>query len=155
MKKLLTALKTYFHKEKPKSPLADFSLFENFTEAEMRFCLALMHQRSFKAGEILFEKGYPLELLYFIVDGEVKLSYNGESANDKNLRKGAILGLHENATVRQSSAAAISQINTLAISNRDFHWLLNKSGSIARKLTTNLAKQSDTVHKDKPQDDAK
>ena len=54
--------------------LHGLSLFVNLTPAELRIVDGLLHERSYLAGEVIFDEGEEGQAIYIIASGEVLIS---------------------------------------------------------------------------------
>lgn len=99
-----------------------------------------MHKRSYKAGETLFGKDYPLEVIFFIEKGEIEVIGEAHPSGRSILKKNQFLGImdmyYEN--IRNSTATAITDVSALAISRFDLQELMNKNPRTGVKILSGI-----------------
>jgi len=122
MNNLFAWLKSIFNKPAAYLQYRRFGIFRELTSFELYLLHNLVHSRSFKAGEMLFEKDYPMEVIYFIEKGEIQLSPAVDTSITHKVGKNQILGLWDmfGAGKRNSTASAITDVSALAITRSDF-----------------------------------
>ena len=117
--------------------LLDFSVFKPLNKFEIKIFNAIVFERNYKAGEVIYQKNHPNVVMYFIREGEVDV-YDKE--NDENptkvLKKGNLLGSIEifTGTKRLSTAVAKTNCQLLAISKYDFRNLVKNKPRIGSKI---------------------
>ncbi|PKN73813.1 MAG: hypothetical protein CVU50_01100 [Candidatus Cloacimonetes bacterium HGW-Cloacimonetes-3] len=129
LKLIIRWLKTQLHKPDKNAALRRFSIFKKLSSFELYLLSNHLHKRSFKAGEMLFDRDYPLEMIFFIEHGEIEVlgtaHPSGHSVLTKNQWIGIIDMFHEN--IRSSSARALTDVQAIAVSRFDFLDLINKN----------------------------
>lgn len=137
--------------------LHQLSLFVNLTPAELRIVDGLLHERSFLAGEIIFDEGEEGQAIYIIDEGEVLISRagNGETQDGEGqprrrqsdsgrvaqLSPGTFFGelaLLDNSP-RSAQARAASACRLIVFFRDDFVGLLDTHARIASKISRQLA----------------
>lgn len=122
MKPLLNWFKSLFNKPEVYLQYRRFGIFKELHSFELYLLHNNMHQRSFKAGEVLFEEGYPMEVIYFIEKGEISL-------NDvpHTIGRNQVLGLWDlfSGGKRNSTAKAVTDVSAFAIAESEFLELLD------------------------------
>lgn len=135
-------IKTLFDKPKKYIALRRFSTFKELSSFELYLLNNFMHRRTYKLGELLFDKDYPLEVVYFIEKGEIevqgKLNPTGKAVLKKNQFIGLIDMFYE--STRSSSAIALSEVEALAISRFDLLELINNNPRMGVKILTGVCK---------------
>lgn len=103
--------------------LANIALFQKLTKHERKNLTKYIYVRKFKAGEIIFRKGYPNVVFYILKHGELKvyLEKNDEEVELNRIKPldffgeiGLFLDDNRTATVK-----AVEESILLAISKRD------------------------------------
>lgn len=138
LKKLLNKIKRWLEKPGQHHELRKFTLFKDLKDHELNLIFPSLHNREFKAGEILFEEGYPLEVIYFIVSGEVQLTDTPDIPVTMLLKKNQCLGVLELFVHnrRLGTAKALSNLQLLALSQVDFWEMVHKNTPLGVKLLT-------------------
>lgn len=105
--------------------LSRVHLFAGLPRAELAGLAAIMRPRSFKKDEIIFHKGDPGQVMYFIKEGEVRIYMNTDDEQQVSvaiLTSGDFFG--ELALLddkpRSSSAVAMERTETLTMHRDDF-----------------------------------
>jgi CRP-like cAMP-binding protein len=142
MDKILKWLKTLFNKQDKYISLRRYPIFKELTSFELYLLNNFMHARSYKVGEILFDKDYPLEVIFFIEKGEIEIEGHTHPRGKNILKKNQFLGLmdmfHEN--IRTSKATALTEVQALAISKSDLLDLVNKNPRMGVKILSGVCK---------------
>jgi len=140
LKLIIRWLKTLLLKPDKNAALRRFAIFKKLDSFELYQLNNFLHKRSFKAGELLFDKDYPLEMIFFIEQGEIEVVGNAHPSGYNILKKNQWIGLidmfHEN--VRSSSAKAITEVHALAISRFDLSDLINNNPHMGVKILTSV-----------------
>lgn len=142
--------------------LHGLSLFVNLTPAELRIIDGLLHERSYLAGEVIFDEGEEGQAIYIIASGEVLISRvdQGEGTrvaqngtNDAPRRRqtdtgrvaqlgpGTFFGelaLLDNSP-RSAQARAATGCELIVFFRDDFVGLLDTHARIASKISRQLA----------------
>lgn len=133
-------LKTLLHKPSKFAYLKRYSIFKELSSFELYMLNNYFHARSFKAGEMLFDKDYPLEVIYFVEKGEISVTGNAHPSGHSSVKKHQFLGLldmfHEN--IRSSSAIAMGDLETIAISRHDLMDLIKQNPRMGIKILTGI-----------------
>ena len=127
--------KIFPHKEEH-TELLKYSLFKNLNSRELQFVYNCLHHREFKAEEIIFEEGFPMEVIYFIESGEVELSSKKEPGKKLILKENEVFGLVDlfSEQKRRVTAKALSDTTLLALTESDFKELINRQPSLGIKI---------------------
>lgn len=121
MQRFFTWLKGRFKSSRKYLVLKQFSLFADLSDFELYLLYELTHTRCFEAGELIYEEGYPLEVIYFVHSGDIKLKGLYGSTTDKQVGPGEYLGILDmyHGKKRSSTAIAQSDASLHAISRTD------------------------------------
>lgn len=118
MKDAFSKLKLYFHKPKSYEELRGYALFAELKDYDLFLIWQRMHTRKFRAGETLYEYGYPVEVIYFVFDGEIEITRQSDPDRRTVIGKGRHLGLRDlyynqerNGTARAKTAATVHTIS--------------------------------------------
>ena len=63
--------------------LANLPMFQQLRESEIANLAAVAREVSLSKGQILFQKGTPLDGFYVVVDGQIKLAFSSPQGNEK------------------------------------------------------------------------
>ncbi|MCB5245467.1 MAG: cyclic nucleotide-binding domain-containing protein [Candidatus Cloacimonadaceae bacterium] len=128
--------KKIFQRKEVHTELQKYPLFKNLNSKELQFVYNCIHSREFKAGETIFEEGFPLEVIYFIESGEVELSSSKEPDAKLIVKDNEVFGLIDffSGQKRRMTAKAISDTTLLAITESDFKELINRLPSLGTKI---------------------
>ncbi len=135
--------------------LAGIPLFESLTRRELRRVAGILHERTYAAGELIFEQGTPGAVLFLIKRGEVELFRQDNSGNELSklatLTQGMFFGegalLHEEN--RLMSARALQPTDVLAVFRGDLDQVIDSApatgGKILRRLAWVLSRRLQTA----------
>lgn len=120
------------------------SLFVELTWPELAIVDALLHEREYPAGEVVFDQGEEGQAIYIVLAGEVAICRQGpEGCNEiARLRMGNFFGelaLLDNAP-RMAQARAATPCQLGVFFRDDFLGLLDTHGRIASKISRQLAR---------------
>lgn len=141
--------------------LHQLSLFVNLTAAELRIVDELLHERSYQAGEVIFDEGEEGQAIYIIAEGEVLISREelpgnrtvspstGEAPRRRHTDSGRVaqlgpgtffgeLALLDNSP-RSAQARAAAPCQLIIFFRDDFVGLLDTHARIASKISRQLA----------------
>lgn len=111
-------------------------LFSDLNSFQLYQLNNYLHSRHYKAGETIFEQGYPQDAVFFIQSGEVRVTGPLIGTDSIRLRKGDFIGIidmfHEG--FRSSTAIAGSEVTTLAISKNDLESLISRDRDMGQKI---------------------
>ncbi|MGI6197721.1 MAG: Crp/Fnr family transcriptional regulator [Candidatus Cloacimonadaceae bacterium] len=127
--------------------LREFQIFEGLNHRELSLLDEQLYRRHFDAGETLYEKGFPVELVYLILEGEVQLQEKQQSFGAGQVLDLVSLFVSDK---RPSTAVAASDTEVLAISQSDLNDLINKERGLGIKLLRNICMQLSYIAQDKP-----
>ena len=116
--------------------LLHYELFLELNAHQRKLVADLLHPREFKAGESVFEKGYPLEVIYFIESGEMELTPLFREEGQVVLGKHQVVGVLDffGDKKRLCSARAITDLSLSALSANDLQELLNRDPVLGVKI---------------------
>ncbi len=127
--------------------LKEFWIFEGLSNYELSFVDELFYNRMYRAGETIYEKGFPVELVYLILEGEVQLQETQQSFGANQVLDLASLFLSDE---RHHTAVALSDTEVLAISKSEFDCLINKQRGLGVKVLRNICTKLTHIIYDKP-----
>lgn len=136
LKKILISIKKWFGDRNQHAELRRYSLFRELNAYELGLVHKHLHQRDFKAGEVIFEEGFPMEVIYLIVSGEVEMSGIAGGEGPIVLKKHKFIGVIDLFAkgLRLNTAKALTDVSLLALSEPDFWELVNKNRALGIKL---------------------
>ncbi|TQS75984.1 Crp/Fnr family transcriptional regulator [Ornithinibacillus gellani] len=119
-------------------------IFNHLSTNEMEKIVRLASNKVFQKGEILFRDGDPLEYLYIVHTGQVKMYQLFESGKEQLLRvlnPGEFMGELALFTEKyiDSYAEAMKPTNICAIHRKDIQQLMQAYPSIAMKIVEKLS----------------
>jgi len=120
-------------------------LFEDLGAGDLRRLARLVHERSYRDGESLFEQGKPGAAMFVIRTGVVDIlrrGGNGEEVHVATLEPPASLGESElmgTEAVRWCSARARSPVSIVALGRSDLEALSHNFPLLANKVLAKLA----------------
>jgi len=142
VKDYINWLKTLLNKQDKYSELRKITVFKELSSFELYLLNNFLHHRSYKPGEILFDRDYPLEVVYFILSGEIEVIGPSHPSGHNILKRHQFLGMidmfHE--PNRSSKATAVTEVQTLAISRFDLMDLLKKNPRMGVKILSGVCK---------------
>jgi len=85
---------------------------------------------------VLFEEGHPLEVLFFIVSGELQVTGKLNPQGSAVLKKHQFIGVKDlfGDNKRSGSATALTDLSVLALTESDFQDLISKNKRLGNKL---------------------
>ena len=102
-----------------------------------------MFERSYDAGESVFEEGQPGAALFLILDGKVAIEIFRETSTTRLavLEKGAFFGEMAllDDTPRSANARALQSSRTLALYRNDLNGLMHRDARTACQIYRSLA----------------
>nr|MDK2851419.1 hypothetical protein [Candidatus Cloacimonadota bacterium] len=101
--------------------LRDYPIFSKLSSYDLYLLAARMHERRFVDSEKIFESQYPLEVIYFVRTGEIKIERLYGGKEEKILGQNEHLGILDmfHGEYRTSTATAINDVTLDAISKSD------------------------------------
>lgn len=124
--------------------LARIPLFRKLTKKELMVISKIMYERSFEAGEFMFETGQPGAAMFIIISGIVKIVKKNEKSDLielATLDAGDFLGELAllDSTPRSASALANERTVAMAIFREDLNKLLETNPILGTKIMKELA----------------
>ncbi len=118
--------------------LQSADLFAHCRAEETLRIAAIARERSFRAGETVYERSGPAEALYCVIRGEVEV--RGDDGASKSVGPLTTFGVEEilSGRLRAATAVAVSDTLVLAIDAEDFFDLLANNVEIVRALFRHL-----------------
>jgi CRP-like cAMP-binding protein len=139
----------FFHSQATTARLArlhSLALFVELSPAELAVVDALMHERDYLPGEVVFDQGEDGQAVYIVLDGEVAIVRHdpAKAAADElaRLTVGTFFGelaLLDSAP-RMAQARAVGACKLAVFFRDDFIGLLDTHGRIASKVARQLAR---------------
>jgi len=131
MKSIYDWLISLFHKPQIYLGYRVFRIFQELSSYELYLLHGIVHQRSFKANEVLYEAGYPMEVIYLIIEGEISLN-----DVEHQIGKDKVLGLWDmfSGAKRNSTAIALTDVSVYAISRSDLMELMEARPRLGMKI---------------------
>jgi CRP-like cAMP-binding protein len=125
--------------------LRQLALFSTLSRLELRVVDALLHERRFLKGEIIFDEGEEGQALHVVIAGRVLICRQGDPVNGRvtEIDAGVAFGelaLLENAP-RALQARAEEDSVLASLSRGDLESLLVTHAVIASKILLQLARQ--------------
>src|SRR5258708_3515098 len=130
------------------------SIFADLPEEDMRALTTVTKRRAFRAGEVIFHRDDPGQVLYMIKEGKVKIciiSPDGQEISLAVLGKGEYFGEFAllDGLPRSTDAIALEKVECYTLQPSDFHNpILNYPKiplHVLESLTTPLPTTSQTV----------
>ncbi len=136
IQKFLEWLKHLFVASERHAQLRQYPLFKDLNAHQLQLVDNCLHAREFKAGETLYEAGFPLEVLYFVAEGELKVGGANPNAGFQVMKKHDCVGVADLFAKgkRSGTAIALTDLSLLALSQSDFWDLVNKNSALGVKV---------------------
>lgn len=146
-KELLQKVIAIIRKTERYAYLREFQIFERLNHHELSVLDTQFYRRKFASGETLYEKGFPVELVYLISSGEIQLKESQQSYGaGQVLDPASLFGSDK----RHSTAVAVSDTEVLAIALSDLNDLINKEKGLGVKVLRNICTLLSHLVEDKP-----
>ena len=119
--------------------LASAPLFQSMSERELEEVLGLGQEVEYAAGQPITEVGMAAMDFYLILEGEARLDV--PDIRTETIGSGSTFGEMAvlDGGLRSASVTAISHVLTLRIGRPEFIALLDRHGSISRKLLVEVS----------------
>ena len=119
-------------------------LFATLSRSELRVIDALLHERSYLEGEIIFDEGEEGQALHIVIAGRVLICRQGEPETGRitEIPAGVVFGelaLLDNVP-RSAQARAAADCVLASLSRSDFETLVDTHAVIASKIALQLAR---------------
>jgi CRP/FNR family transcriptional regulator, cyclic AMP receptor protein len=125
--------------------LKQVNLFKEFSKKDLNRLARVVHERTYRDGEYIYEQGNPGVALYIVRSGVVEISRRKQNGEEVPLvRLGPPDSLEELAAmgadvVRWTSAKARGPVSLVAIGRSDLDALSHNFPFLANKILMNLA----------------
>ena len=128
--------KKIFPPKEVHTELKKYQIFKTLNDKELQFVYNCLHRREFEAEEIIFEEGFPLEVIYFVESGEVELSSKKAPERKFVLKENNVFGLVDlfHGQKRRMTAKALSDTTLLALAESDFKELITRQPTLGTKI---------------------
>jgi len=132
--------------EKETLYLKQVPLFADLADEEIRELMTVARRRAFRAGEIIFHREDPGQVLYVIKEGKVKIcliSPDGQEMTLTILGKGEYFGEFAllDGLPRSTDAIASERVECYTLQRTDFHNAIMKNPKIAIQAMEVLSKR--------------
>ena len=132
--------------EKETLYLKQVPLFADLADEEVRELMTVARRRTFRAGEIIFHREDPGQVLYVIKEGKVKIcliSPDGQEMTLTILGKGEYFGEFAllDGLPRSTDAIASERVECYTLQRTDFHNAIMKNPKIAIQALEVLSKR--------------
>jgi CRP/FNR family cyclic AMP-dependent transcriptional regulator len=132
--------------DKETSYFKQVSIFADLPEEDMRALTSVAKRRIFRAGEVIFHREDPGQVLYMIKDGKVKIciiSPDGQEISLAVLGKGEYFGEFAllDGLPRSSDAVALEKVECYTLQRSDFQNAILKNPKIAVLVLEALTKR--------------
>ena len=122
--------------------LRRLSLFSDLTPRELGIVDTLLHEREYRAGEVIFDEGEVGQTIYFLLEGEVTICRQGHPDDGQLARLGSgeffgELGLLDDS-IRTAQARAATDSRLLVLFRDDFAGLMDSHLSVAHNIGRQL-----------------
>ncbi|MDQ2714829.1 MAG: Crp/Fnr family transcriptional regulator [Chloroflexota bacterium] len=112
------------------------SIFGDLTDEDIRDLMAVARKRTFRAGEVIFHRDDPGQVLYVIKEGKVKISLVSPDGQEISLvvfGKGEYFGEFAllDSLPRSADAIALERVECYTLQRSDFHKSIMKNPQIA------------------------
>jgi CRP/FNR family cyclic AMP-dependent transcriptional regulator len=128
------------------SYLKQVTIFAGLSDEDLSELTAVARRRTFRAGEVIFHREDPGQVLYVIKEGKVKIcliSPDGQEISLVVFGKGEYFG--EQALLdglpRSADAIALERVECYTLQRSDFHKAIMKNPKIAIKVMEVLSKR--------------
>lgn len=135
-KTLVSWIKDRFNRISLYSGLRGISFFASLSDHDLKLIYDSLHKRDFRAGETIFEEGFPHEVIYFVVEGEIQVRGLCFGDGYKSIGANEAVGVIDlfGSGKRLSSAKALTDAKLLALPESDLWELAQKKPSLGVKL---------------------
>ncbi len=129
--------------------LVDFlkkvDLFKDFQQGDLKRLARIVHERSYRDGEVIYEQGQPGAAMYLLRDGIVEIVRRKRKGEEvplalleppASLEEWAAMGAE---VVRLTSARARGLVSLVAIGHSDLEALMRNFPTLASKILMKLA----------------
>ncbi len=126
--------------------LKQVSFFADLADEGIRELMSVARKRTFRAGEVIFHRDDPGQVLYVIKEGKVKIcliSPDGQEISLVVFGKGECFGelAMFGGLPRSADAVALEKVECYTLQRADFHNAIMKNPKIAIQVLEELAKR--------------
>jgi CRP/FNR family cyclic AMP-dependent transcriptional regulator len=126
--------------------LKQVTIFSSLNDAEIRDMMTVAKTRRFRAGEVIFHRDDPGQVLYIIKEGKVKIcliSTDGQELSLVVFGKGEYFGEFAllDGLPRSADAIALENVVCYTVQRSDFHNVIMKNPKIAIQVLEVLVKR--------------
>jgi CRP/FNR family transcriptional regulator, cyclic AMP receptor protein len=126
--------------------LKQVAIFADLAEEDIRDMMKVAKRRTFRAGETIFHRDDPGEVLYLINEGKVRICLISPDGQEISL---AVLGVGEyfgefalyDRLPRSADAIAIEKVECYTLQRSDFHNAITKNPKIAIQVLEGLSRR--------------
>lgn len=126
--------------------LKQVAIFADLAEEDIQDLMAVAKRRTFRAGEVIFHRDDPGQVLYMIKEGKVKICLISPDGQEISL---VVLGAGEyfgefalyDGLPRSADAIAIEKVECYTLQRSDFHNAIMKNPKIAIQVLEGLSKR--------------
>jgi CRP/FNR family transcriptional regulator, cyclic AMP receptor protein len=132
--------------DKETSYFKQVSFFADLPEEELQALSPITKRRTFRAGEVIFHRDDPGQVLYMIKEGKVKIciiSPDGQEVSLAVFGKGEYFGEFAllDGLPRSTDAVALEKVECYSLQRSDFHNTIQKNPRIAILILEALSKR--------------
>jgi CRP/FNR family transcriptional regulator, cyclic AMP receptor protein len=132
--------------DKETSYFKQVSFFADLPEEELQALSPITKRRTFRAGEVIFHRDDPGQVLYMIKEGKVKsciISPDGQEVSLAVFGKGEYFGEFAllDGLPRSTDAVALEKVECYTLQRSDFHNTIQKNPKIAILVLEALSKR--------------
>jgi CRP/FNR family transcriptional regulator, cyclic AMP receptor protein len=132
--------------DKETSYFKQVSFFADLPEEEIQVLSSATKRRTFRAGEVIFHRDDPGQVLYMIKEGKVKIciiSPDGQEVSLAVFGKGEYFGEFAllDGLPRSTDAVALEKVECYTLQRSDFHNTIQKNPKIAILILEALSKR--------------
>lgn len=132
--------------DKETSYFKQVSFFADLPEEELQALSPITKRRTFRAGEVIFHRDDPGQVLYMIKEGKVKIciiSPDGQEVSLAVFGKGEYFGEFAllDGLPRSTDAVALEKVECYTLQRSDFHNTIKKNPKIAILILEALSKR--------------
>jgi CRP/FNR family transcriptional regulator, cyclic AMP receptor protein len=132
--------------DKETSYFKQVSFFADLPEEEIQALSPITKRRTFRAGEVIFHRDDPGQVLYMIKEGKVKIciiSPDGQEVSLAVFGKGEYFGEFAllDGLPRSTDAVALEKVECYTLQRSDFHNTIQKNPKIAILILESLSKR--------------
>jgi CRP-like cAMP-binding protein len=140
------SLKRKDKEQSEKSPVQElkkYDILKGLKSKELRQIYNLVVTRRFKPGEIIYKKGFPHTVLYFVAEGDVKIYLEKDDEEIELIHKkpyehfgevGLFIDMNRTASARAEEPTVL-----LSLTKKDFKEFVKNSPRVGVKILNNIS----------------